>query len=229
MEAPPGLVRLLDAVDKLGHRLYRKYWPPFATRQLDPLDLVRDVDAIDADAINAKLNAYERVITLIAKRAARGKLALAYFSLCGVERLNPGGEWQWTWRNCFVTGKINLHPLLLDENNKPLLDEKGNPRFASWWAAFPIFVNEEDLESLIATLPEPEPLSSDDQPLPHQYRYPGDARLVEAGKKLKVDGGLSIRAAARKLAPEAEGGSLDQKEERLRKLIADALNETDRT
>jgi hypothetical protein len=51
-----------------------------------------------------------------------------------------------------------------------------------------------------------------------QHRYPGDADLIEEGRKLFADG-LSKRQAAAKLAPRARGGSIEQRTERLRKLI----------
>jgi hypothetical protein len=52
----------------------------------------------------------------------------------------------------------------------------------------------------------------------HKYRFHGDAALVARGRKMTADG-ISKSAAAKKLAPEAEGGTLEQKIERLRKLL----------
>jgi hypothetical protein len=52
----------------------------------------------------------------------------------------------------------------------------------------------------------------------HHYRYPGDAQLIKQGQRM-VAAGLTKLAAARKLAPKAKGGSLAQRENRLRKLI----------
>lgn len=51
-----------------------------------------------------------------------------------------------------------------------------------------------------------------------QHRYPTDASLVEQGHELMA-AGMSKRQAARKLAHDAEGGDLDQRTERLRKLL----------
>jgi hypothetical protein len=50
------------------------------------------------------------------------------------------------------------------------------------------------------------------------HRYAGDAALIEEGRKL-ITGGMSARKAARGLAPRAEGGTIEQREERLRKLL----------
>ena len=50
------------------------------------------------------------------------------------------------------------------------------------------------------------------------HRYPGDTQLLEEGREL-VRGGMSKRKAAEQLAPKAKGGSIEQKIERLRKLI----------
>jgi hypothetical protein len=50
------------------------------------------------------------------------------------------------------------------------------------------------------------------------HRYSGDGALIEEGRRLIADG-MSKRSAAKQLAPRAEGGALDQREERLRKLL----------
>jgi hypothetical protein len=119
MEAPLGYVRLRDAVDKLGRRLGGKSWPPFSTGQIHPLDLVRDVDAIDAEAITAKLNLFERVITTFAERAASSELVCARFTDTGdVVPLDPGVWRSLGWRRHFDTGRIIL--------DVPRLDERGN-------------------------------------------------------------------------------------------------------
>jgi hypothetical protein len=109
---------------------------------------------------------------------------------------------------------------------------------------FDIFVTQESLERFIAALPEPvtshpEPAAKPRKktkrkravkavkapqpatPDPPKHRYPGDAPVIDEGVEL-VLGGMSDRAAARKLAPKAEGGTIEQREERLRKLIAKA-------
>jgi hypothetical protein len=52
-------------------------------------------------------------------------------------------------------------------------------------------------------------------------RYPGDAELIREGLRL-IAGGMNLRATARKLAPRAEGTSLDSKTDRLRKALARA-------
>ena len=51
-----------------------------------------------------------------------------------------------------------------------------------------------------------------------QHRYASDAPLIERGRQM-VASGMSKRQAATKLAAQAEGGSLEQKAERLRKLL----------
>ena len=78
-------------------------------------------------------------------------------------------------------------------------------------------------ERFTRSLPS-EPSASPQPPLARQpkRRHPGDVPLIEEGKKLVREEGLSYREAARRLAPKAEGSSLDQKEGRLRKLIAEA-------
>jgi hypothetical protein len=151
---PPGCIPRLDAVDKLGCRLGGKSWPPFPTRQLDPLDLVRDVDAIDAEAITAKLNLYERVITTFAEHAASGELVCARFTdTGGVKALDPGEFRSLGWRRYFVPGKVTLLVPLHDEQGNPMLDHRGNPITVR--GRYDIFVERKGLERLIATLPEP--------------------------------------------------------------------------
>jgi hypothetical protein len=51
-----------------------------------------------------------------------------------------------------------------------------------------------------------------------RYRYAGDAALIKQGRKLVAEG-MSKLAAAKELAPKANGGNLDQRVARLRKLI----------
>jgi hypothetical protein len=54
---------------------------------------------------------------------------------------------------------------------------------------------------------------------PHRYRHPGDAALVEEGRQMIANGAANKLQAARKLAPRAEGGTIEQREQRLRKLF----------
>jgi hypothetical protein len=157
---PVGFVPLVAALDMVGRRLYRASWYPFSAGPLDPLDLVRDVDAIDAESITATLNAFEHVITLIAKRAASGELPCVRFTDIGdVESLDlsvwrlPG------WRDYFITGKVTLTVPLRDERGKvvPLRDEKGNLSESTTRGTFDIFVEREGLERLIAAALPAEP------------------------------------------------------------------------
>ena len=50
------------------------------------------------------------------------------------------------------------------------------------------------------------------------HRYASDGQLIKKGRQM-VARGMSKRQAAARLAPKAEGGSIDQRIERLRKLI----------
>jgi hypothetical protein len=52
---------------------------------------------------------------------------------------------------------------------------------------------------------------------PKKHRYPGDAALVERGRKMIADEGFTKSEVARRLALEAKGGDFDRCVERLRK------------
>jgi hypothetical protein len=56
------------------------------------------------------------------------------------------------------------------------------------------------------------------RPRVHRYRHAEDAALIKEGRRM-VNAGMTKLAAAKKLAPRAVGGTVEQRIERLRKLI----------
>lgn len=73
-----------------------------------------------------------------------------------------------------------------------------------------IYFRAEDIAAIAAT---------SRMPATHRYRYPGDRELVEEGRRLVTERGISKLQAAKQLALRAEGGTLEQRTERLRKAI----------
>ncbi|WP_377830312.1 hypothetical protein ACFKHW_17280 [Bradyrhizobium lupini] len=61
-------------------------------------------------------------------------------------------------------------------------------------------------------------LKADLEPTVIASRYPGDAALLEEGRRM-LAAGMEKRAIARQLAPRAEGHSLESKIDRLRKAL----------
>jgi hypothetical protein len=167
---PVGFVPLVAALDMVGRRLYGASWYPFSAGPLDPLDLVRDVDAIDAESITATLNAFEHVITLIAERAASGELPCIRSSIHGVESLNPGVWHSPGWCDYFIAGKVTLPVPLRDEKGKVvrLRDAKGKLRVSTVRGTFDIFVERKGLERLIATLEPTLTVPASDRAVPKQ-------------------------------------------------------------
>jgi hypothetical protein len=64
----------------------------------------------------------------------------------------------------------------------------------------------------------PQVAATEKEEASHRYRYPGDAALVEEGRQM-IANGMTKSRAARELAPRAEGGNAEQREQRLRKLL----------
>lgn len=191
----PGYVPLCEAADIVGQRIIGAQWRPIANA-----DVAWLCEAISEPEI-------ERVISLIAEGCERGEIGAAYRSITGVDDLERTVWRAPHWWTYFIGGTINL--------DLPLL-EGGRPAASGFTTRCTreIFIRKDDLARLVAKLEAPtEPASRE-----HRHRHHTDAELIEEGRRLCANG-MSKRAAARQLAPQAEGGDLDQRAERLRKLI----------
>jgi hypothetical protein len=94
MEPPVGFVRLRDAVDEIGRKIYGPSWQPLAGQ-------------------------FEHVVTLLAEECEAGRVAAAYRHLAGVEPLNPA-EWHKPhWRTYFDEDTITLELPLYDDQLRP--------------------------------------------------------------------------------------------------------------
>jgi hypothetical protein len=221
VEAPLGNVPVRKAADEVGCKLYGSNWRPLdevLPAPVGPFNLIRGADV---DAACKLAPEVERVITMIAEACEKGEITSAYRSVTGGAEILDRSVWQQPhWREFFTTGEIDLWDLpLLDEKLRPTADGRTAGRCRR-----EVFVRREHLNRFIAALSEPNvglcsnSVSSESQLSPHQYRYPGDAQLIERGRQM-VKEGMSKLKAAEKLAVEAEGGTIQQRTERLRKLI----------
>jgi hypothetical protein len=197
MKTPIGFITLCEAVDAVGRAVLGTSWQ-FAI----PFNLEANHD-----------DAYERVITMIAEGCEAGQIAAGYRAWNGAADDLDRSAWRMPhWRNYFATGTIELIDLpLLDPNNgwRPVPDGRTVPRCTR-----EVFVRRDNLDRFIASIAP----ASEERRKPARHRHAGDAELAEEGRDL-VAGGMSKRKAAEKLALRAEGGTIDQRIERLRKLI----------
>ena len=145
-----------------------------------------------------------RVIKAIAEQCESGGVSCAYRSVTGGAEDLRREVWRMPhWRSYFANGTIDLDLPVLDDKLRPVLDGR------SVRCTREIFVRRGDLQHFLASL-----TSSHDA----KHRYAGDSKLIEEGRRL-VAQGMSKRRVARKLAPSAEGGTIEQREERRRKLL----------
>jgi hypothetical protein len=146
---------------------------------------------------------HERVTTIIAQGCEAGKIEAGYPNVHGTVDDLGRSEWQKPqWPNYFATGTIDLHDLpLLDDKWRPISDGRTVPVCTR-----EIFIRKDSLEQFVASLAPPPVAPS---------RYPGDAALIEEGLIL-LAGGMTLRAAAEKLADDADGTSPTSTIDRLR-------------
>jgi hypothetical protein len=114
MEAPIGYIRLRDAADIVGRKLYGPAWRALDELKMDgPIQKKMDDGTDDGtwriiavSIIGGGLDAkVERVIRLIAEKCEAGKIE----TLAGVDPLSHK-EWRAPhWRNYFVFGTINVN------------------------------------------------------------------------------------------------------------------------
>jgi hypothetical protein len=191
MEAPIGFAPLLEATDLVGRKVYGPNWHP--------------IGKIDAVVIMGAENpAIERVIAMIAGWCEAGELPAVFRSLTGTEDLDPR-VWQViSWRNYFTTGTIDW------------LDANGHPNTKGLRAIYPreIFVRQQNLERLVATLPWPALVHTN-------LRYPSDEPLIREALQALVDRKAKNPSQAAKLVYlKAQGPTPETNLDRLRKLIA---------
>jgi hypothetical protein len=193
MEAPIGYVALPEAVDIVGRKLAGSNWHSFAD-ETSRDNLVWFDQGILSDAIR-----------MIAEGCESGRIAAAYRRWdTGADALDPAVWRMASWRNYFATGTIDLELPLIDEKGRPAPDGRTAPQCTR-----EILVRRDTLDHFIANL----------TPAISTSRYPGDAVLLEEGRRM-VAGGMEKRAVARKLAPRAEGvGTFESKLDRLRKAL----------
>jgi hypothetical protein len=143
----------------------------------------------------------------IAEGCETGEIAAAYRAwTCGADELDPA-VWRLPhWRNYFAKGMIDLV--------LPLVDERGRPNQFGHTSrcTCEVFVRRDSMDRFIKTLAPPVVAAA---------RYPGDTALIEEGLILLANG-MTDRAAARQLAPRAEGpGILESKVDRLRTKLSE--------
>jgi hypothetical protein len=114
MEPPIGFIRLRDAADIVGEKLYGSKWQPLAEMAMVAM-CEMDISLIAPDVILCGLNPHvERVITMIAEQCEVGKIAATYRSITGADDLDQSVWRARYWRLYFARGKIDLDLPLLD-------------------------------------------------------------------------------------------------------------------
>ena len=142
------------------------------------------------------------VITKLAEACEAGDLASACKeSSAYIHHLGPEIWRAPHWRSYFATGTI--------DTDLPRLRDGKRTGETVRCERVPIYVRKDSLAEFIKSH-EPTPAAA--------RRYPGDARLIEEGRRM-VANGMEKRAVARKLAEQAEGASFDAKVDRLRRAL----------
>ena len=187
---PIGYVHLYQAVETVGRAACGARWVS-----------VHCQDELKG-AMMAPSAALQDVIMSIAEACEAGKLAAAYPNALegGVDVLDPG-EWRKSRLHVetyFASGEVILYL----PYSPPRRELARCPR--------KIFIRKDSLAEFIKSL-EPAPVAT--------TRYPGDAALIEEGRRMMASG-MEKRAVARQLASRAEGpATFDSKVDRLRRAL----------
>jgi hypothetical protein len=193
---PPGYVVLEDVVDLIGGVVAGSTWQrlPDKTKPEERFNAVWSDPDVD------------RVITTIAEACENGRVEAAYETILGADRLDQEVWRMPHWRNFFASGTIDLDLPLLDDKLVPVSDGR------TARCTRQIFIRRDSLERFMA------PLTASSAAVA-TTRYPGDAALIEEGRRM-LAGGMQKRAIARELAQRAEGaGTFESKVDRLRRLL----------
>lgn len=190
LPASIGYVHVYEAVDQAGRALYGAGWA--STQDQDELK----------KRVYSKCVVVESVITKLAEACEAGDLASACKeSSAYIHHLGPEIWRAPHWRSYFATGTI--------DTDLPRLRDGKRTGETVRCERVPIYVRKDSLAEFIKSH-EPTPAAA--------RRYPGDARLIEEGRRM-VANGMEKRAVARKLAEQAEGASFDAKVDRLRRAL----------
>jgi hypothetical protein len=119
MEPPIGFIRLRDAADIVGDKLYASDWQPLAEMAMaamSEMNIPLVAPGVIAHGVDPDI---DHVIILIAEKCRTGAITAAYRTLRGADDLELSVWRAPDWRNYFATGEIWRVLPLLEPGQQP--------------------------------------------------------------------------------------------------------------